>query len=130
MTESYLDAVTIHWLEQLKLGSGPNPGWIRAVRTRHNMQAKQLANSMQVSPARISVLEKDEQRGAVTLKMMQKAATALDCTFVYALIPNAVQKSAKPRLRLDSAYMQADADRQGRDLQLEYERELLKTTLD
>ncbi len=122
------DAATINWLEHLKLIPTTHQGWIRAVRVQHNMQAKQLAEKMHVSPARISVLEKDELRGAVTLKMMQKTADALDCTFVYALIPKTVQQAAKPRLRLDAAYMKADTDRQGGDLQQQYERELLKTT--
>ena len=104
--------------------------WIRTVRNRHNIQGKQLAKKMQGSPARISVLEKDEQRGAVTLKMMQKAADALDCTFVYALIPKSTQHQAKPRMRLDSAQMKGGKERQLAELQKQYDRSLSKTTDD
>ena len=125
-----IDHVIINWLRQLTLKPGIGASWIRTVRTQHNIQGKQLAKKMQVSPARISVLEKDEQRGAVTLKMMQKAADALDCTFVYALIPKSQQHQAKPRIHLDSAHMKGDKERQLTDLQKQYERGVSKTTAD
>ena len=125
-----IDHVIINWLRQLTLKPGIGASWIRSIRTQHNIQGKQLAKKMQVSPARISVLEKDEQRGAVTLKMMQKAADALDCTFVYALIPKPQQHQAKPRIHLDSAHMKGDKERQVTDLQKQYERSLSKTAGD
>jgi predicted DNA-binding mobile mystery protein A len=125
-----IDHVIINWLRQLTLKPGIGASWIRTVRTQHNIQGKQLAKKMRVSPARISVLEKDEQRGAVTLKMMQKAADALDCTFVYALIPKSQQHQAKPRIHLDSAHMKGDKERQLTDLQKQYERGVSKTAAD
>lgn len=125
-----INYVIINWLRQLTLKPGIGASWIRTVRTQHNIQGKQLAKKMQVSPARISVLEKDEQRGAVTLKMMQKAADALDCTFVYALIPKSQQHQAKPRIHLDSAHMKGDKERQLTDLQKQYERGVSKTAAD
>ena len=125
-----INYVIINWLRQLTLKPGIGTSWIRTVRTQHNIQGKQLAKKMQVSPARISVLEKDEQRGAVTLKMMQKAADALDCTFVYALIPKSQQHQAKPRIHLDSAHMKGDKERQLTDLQKQYERGVSKTAAD
>lgn len=128
MPEETIDVALLSWLRQLKLRPGNGVGWIRAVRTQRNILGKQLAKKMRVSPARISVLEKDEQRGAVTLKMMQKAADALDCTFVYAFIPKSGLKQPKPKIRLDSAHLKEDKDRQVSDLQQEYERSLSKTT--
>ena len=122
-----IDHVIFYWLNQYALMPGIGAGWIRAVRTQHNIQGKQLAQKMCVSPARISVLERDEQRGAVSLKMMQKAADALDCTFVYALIPKSTQQ-AKPRIRLDSDYMRGDKDHPVSELQQEYARGPWKTT--
>jgi predicted DNA-binding mobile mystery protein A len=92
---------------QLKGLPAAGESWIRALRTQRGMQGKQLAKRMQVSPARISVLERDEPRGAVTLKMMQKAADALDCDFVYALVPRAAPQQHKPRIRLEADAMQA-----------------------
>ena len=115
--------------EQLKLHQGANQGWIRLVRMQRNMQGKELARKMQVSPARVSVLEKDEQRGAVTLKMMQKAAAALDCDFIYALVPRQ-QQAAKPRIRLDSSYMNGDKRNQADDLDQALQPKLLRTIRD
>ena len=51
--------------------------WIRSVRKQQGLKGFQLAEQLQVSPARVSVMERDEMRGAVTLKMMQKAARAM-----------------------------------------------------
>ena len=108
----------------------PAEGWIRAVRLQQNLQGKQLAKRMRVSPARISVLEKDERRGAVTLKMMQRAAEALDCRFVYALVPKPTPQKAKPRIRLDVAALKSDRQRQLQELQQEYQRCLGETASD
>ena len=124
-----INHVIINWLTQCTLKPGIGASWIRTVRTQRNLQGKQLAQKMRVSPARISVLERDEQRGAVSLKMMQKAADALDCTFVYALIPKSAHQ-AKPRIRLDSDYMRGDKDHPVSELQHEYARGQSKTTPD
>ncbi len=130
MSEEAIDLAVLNWLKQLKSRPGIGMGWIRKIRTQRSIQGKQLAKKMHVSPARISVLEKDEQRGAVTLKMMQKAADALDCTFVYALIPKSTRHEAKPRIRLDSAHMKGGKERQVSDLQKQYQRRLSKTVRD
>ena len=80
--------------------------WLRASRLSQNLKGIDLAKRMGVSPARISMMERDEGRGAVTLKMMQKAAQALDCEFVYAVIPKKALKAdkgdleVKPRMRV------------------------------
>ena len=83
--------------------------WIRQIRLARGLKGRELAERMGVSPARISVLEQDEREGRVTLRMMQKAASALDCELVYMLVPKEslrpVSKaqsvlSQKPRLRV------------------------------
>jgi len=65
----------------------PVKGWIRAIREALGMSGKQLAQRLGVSQPRIPRLEQDELTGSVTLKSMQQVAEALDCTFVYALVP-------------------------------------------
>jgi len=65
----------------------PVKGWIRAVREALGMSGTQLAQRLKVSQPRIPKLEQDELSGAVTLKTMRQAAEALDCVFVYALVP-------------------------------------------
>ena len=78
--------------------------WIRSVRKQKGLKGFQLAEKLQVSPARVSVLERDEMRGAVTLKMMQKAARAMGCRFEYQIVPDTPSKEAaiaeKPRYRV------------------------------
>ena len=65
----------------------PIKGWLRAIRDALGMSGKQLANRLKVSQPRIPRLEQDEVSGAVTLKTMRQAAEALDCVFVYAVVP-------------------------------------------
>jgi predicted DNA-binding mobile mystery protein A len=65
----------------------PVKGWIRAVREALGMTGTQLAQRLRVSQPRIPKLEQDELTGAVTLKTMRQVAEALDCVFVYALVP-------------------------------------------
>jgi transcriptional regulator with XRE-family HTH domain len=61
--------------------------WVRSMRIKQGLKGFQLAERLQVSAARVSVLEKDEMRGAVTLKMMEKVAKAMGCRFEYQLVP-------------------------------------------
>ena len=81
-----------------------NLDWIRSMRIKQGLKGFQLADRMQVSAARVSVLEKDEARGAVTLKMMEKAARAMGCKFEYRIVPLVekpeTEKSSKPRYRV------------------------------
>jgi len=65
-------------------------GWIRRNRINQGLKGYQLAELLGVSAARISVLEKDEIRGAVTLKMMSKVAKAMGCRFEYQIVPDRV----------------------------------------
>jgi predicted DNA-binding mobile mystery protein A len=65
----------------------PAKGWLRAIRSALGMSGKQFARRLGVAPPRINALEKNEMSGSVTIKTMQQAADALDCVFVYALIP-------------------------------------------
>ena len=78
--------------------------WIRTVRKKQGLKGFQLAEQLQVSAARVSVLEKDETRGAVTLKMMERVAKAMGCKFEYQIVPlgervDAGTKTSKPRYR-------------------------------
>lgn len=66
----------------------PPRGWLRAIREALGMTTGQMAKRLGVSQPRVIALEKDEQRGAVTLETLRRAAEALDCTLVYALVPN------------------------------------------
>jgi len=78
----------------------PAKGWLRTVREALGMTGKQFARRLNVSPPRVSALEKDELSGGVTLKTMRQAAEALDCVFVYAVIPHeSLTKTVRRRAR-------------------------------
>jgi predicted DNA-binding mobile mystery protein A len=65
----------------------PSKGWLRAIRDALGMTTAQLARRMNVSQPRIVALEKSEANGSITLQTLQRAAEALGCRVVYALIP-------------------------------------------
>jgi len=81
-----LDATLVRFDEVRKVQI-PQKGWIRAVRDALGMSGKQLALRLQVSQPRVFKLEQGEPSGALTLKTMRQVAEALDCVFVYALVP-------------------------------------------
>jgi len=66
----------------------PAVGWIRAIRESLGMSSAQLAARMGVSQPRVTALEHGEAAESVTIKTLQRAAEALNCTLVYALVPN------------------------------------------
>lgn len=67
--------------------SMPPEGWVRTMRNALGMSGLQLAHRVSVTKARISRVEHDELRGNVTLKSMQSMAKAMNCRFVYAIVP-------------------------------------------
>ncbi|MBU3984898.1 MAG: mobile mystery protein A, partial [Proteobacteria bacterium] len=81
-----LDATLAKFSEVRKVQLPPK-GWIRAVREALGMSGKQLAGRLNVSQPRVHKLEQSEPSGALTLKTMRQVAEALDCVFVYALVP-------------------------------------------
>lgn len=66
----------------------PSDGWIRAVRKALGMSVRQLATRMGTSQQAVSQLEVKELSETVSIKTLRKAAEALDCRLVYALVPN------------------------------------------
>jgi predicted DNA-binding mobile mystery protein A len=74
-------------LRPLAKSQRPPKGWIRAIRDALGMTTSQFAKRLGVSQPRIIKLEKAEVDGSVTLQTLQRAAEALGCRFVYALIP-------------------------------------------
>jgi predicted DNA-binding mobile mystery protein A len=74
-------------LRELGNTQRPSKGWLRAIRDALGMTTAQLARRMNVSQPRIVALEKSEANGSITLQTLQRAAEALGCRVVYALIP-------------------------------------------
>ena len=66
----------------------PPKGWVRAIRDAIGMSGVQFARRLRVQPPSVAALEASEESGAIQLKTLRRAAEALDCTLVYALVPN------------------------------------------
>ena len=107
----------------------PKEGWLRTVRTALGMSGTQLANKLGVTKARISKAEQDEPHGSVTLKTVQSMAEAMDCRFVYAIVPKrnvedvikerAIEK-ARAQVKAASIHMALEAQSLSKE-QLEFE---------
>lgn len=65
----------------------PPRGWIKANRDALGMTTKQLAKRIGVVQSRAVDIEKAEVTGSITLDSLVRAARALDCELVYALVP-------------------------------------------
>jgi predicted DNA-binding mobile mystery protein A len=66
----------------------PRKGWIREVRNSLGMSARQLAQRLGISQPSVAKFERSEEAETISLKSLRKVAEALDCTLVYALVPN------------------------------------------
>jgi predicted DNA-binding mobile mystery protein A len=75
-------------LKNLSAVQKPAQGWIRSVRAALGMSGRQLAERLGVEPPRVTLMEKAELTKSLTLRSLEKAAQALDCRLVYALVPN------------------------------------------
>jgi predicted DNA-binding mobile mystery protein A len=65
----------------------PPRGWIKAIREALGMTTAQLAHRIGVSQPRVIAIEKAEKNSSITMDSLERAARALDCRVVYALIP-------------------------------------------
>lgn len=72
----------------------PPKGWIRAIRDALGMSGPQFASRLGIRPQSVSDLEKSEATGSIQLKTLRRAAQALDCELVYALVPRMSLESA------------------------------------
>ena len=83
-----LDRRFRHWRAlPLEAAARPHAGWVRAIREALGMSTEDLARRMSVSAVAVIKLEDRERRGATTLGALERAADALDCDLVYALVP-------------------------------------------
>lgn len=65
----------------------PKKGWIRTIREAFLLSSNELAERMGISYQSVLKFEKKELKGEVTMKKMQELADALDCEFVYYMVP-------------------------------------------
>jgi predicted DNA-binding mobile mystery protein A len=65
----------------------PRAGWLRAIRDALGMPARHLADGLGVNTNAVFAMERSEQAGTIQLGTLRRAADALDCDVVYALVP-------------------------------------------
>jgi len=84
-----------------RAGSGANSisfqkeGWIKTARTALGMSVRQLADRLGVTRGYIYKAEKAELEGGLTLKKMHEIAEAMDCQFVYAIVPGIAERTVE-----------------------------------
>ena len=73
--------------EELSRVSRPSRGWIRAIRKTLGMTTRQLAERLGMKQPSLVELENSEAAGSITVKSLERAAAAMGCRVVYALVP-------------------------------------------
>jgi predicted DNA-binding mobile mystery protein A len=66
----------------------PRSGWIKAIRGALGMSQRAMAERMGIAPSSAAKLERSELEGGISIGKLAEVARALDCTLVYALVPN------------------------------------------
>lgn len=76
-------------LEPLRTWPSAKPahGWIRAIRDALGMSTRQYAARLGVSQPQVVAYERGETEESIALGNLRRAAEALDCELVYALVP-------------------------------------------
>jgi len=133
-----LDQQLQTWRKTANAAPRPREGWLRAIRKGLGMTTGQLAQRMATRRPRVLQLEKAELTGTVTLASLRKAAEALDCDLVYALVPrkpleqmvrDQVDKVAKQELATVSHSMALEEQRPSYAVETKQLSELRETLL-
>ncbi|SRR5579875_517987 len=82
----------------------PARGWIKAIREALGMSSEQLARRLAIKQPTLAAIERSEARCTIQLATLQRAAEALDCTLIYALMPKQkLTDIARARARMVAA---------------------------
>ena len=74
----------------------PSRGWVRAIREALGMTTSQFAKRLGITRPSVYDLEADEMSGGASLDRLRRAAAALDCRLVYALVPeNSLEETVR-----------------------------------
>jgi predicted DNA-binding mobile mystery protein A len=65
----------------------PARGWVRAIRDALGMTTRELGARLGVSHTAVASIERSEAAETIKLETLRRAADALDCDLVYALVP-------------------------------------------
>jgi predicted DNA-binding mobile mystery protein A len=88
------------------IAARPRAGWIRAIRGALGMSQAVLAERLGVSGPAVNQLEHAELHGGITIGKLSEVAGALDCTLVYALVPNStLERTVRTQARAVAAQL-------------------------
>jgi len=79
-------ALLLGW-QPLRAARAPTQGWVSTIRRALGMTSTQLAARLGISRQSLEALETREVAGSATMEALRRAADALDCDLVYALVP-------------------------------------------
>lgn len=89
----------------------PHGGWVRTIREALGMPRHELGRRMGVGEKRVLQLENGEAERKITVESLARAAEALDCELVVALVPRRPLERtvADRRMRLASSWLKTRA---------------------
>lgn len=76
-------------IQNISSATPPQKGWLRGLRQTLNMNLVQISRRLGVSKQSVARLEANEADGSITLRSLRRAAEAMDCYVVYAVLPKA-----------------------------------------
>lgn len=88
---------------QAKAEPRPKSGWIRAIREALGMTTSQLAQRMGIQQSGVSLLEQREVAKTISLETLERAAQALNCKVIYAVVPDESLEKIVDNQALESA---------------------------
>ncbi|MGA7711712.1 MAG: mobile mystery protein A [Rhizomicrobium sp.] len=88
-------------LRTLANSQRPPKGWIRAIRDALGMTTAQFARRLKIAQPSAVELEQSEAANSITLRTLERAAEALGCRLVYAVIPQKpLEETVRNRAKL------------------------------
>lgn len=88
--------------------AAPPKGWIRAIRDALGMSGVQLGRRLGVTAQGVLGLERSEASGRIQLDTLRRAAEAMDCVLVYAVVPRTSLQDMVDRRAHDIAVKSLD----------------------
>lgn len=96
-----LDETGYQWRQlPARLRHVPNAGWVNAIRDALGMSQAQLGKRLGVRSSSVDKLEENERNRTVQMATLQRAAEALGCDLVYALVPREPLQTMVDKQRL------------------------------
>lgn len=116
----------------------PKNGWVKAVREALGLTTAQLGERMGIPSSNITLLENREINKKTSLETMERAAQAMGCKFVYAIVPETsledivrtqAMKSAKAIVQEVHHHMKLEKQKVSPEIEKEQIKELAEEIL-